>query len=77
MVAAFTVANDRPLTVIATNEDARARGIKAGELVRVAAKTLGGGGGGKDDVAQGGGSNPAAVGEAVAAVRGLVAERAS
>ena len=77
VVAAFTVANDRPLTVIATNEDARARGVKAGELVRVAAKTLGGGGGGKDDVAQGGGTNPAAVDEAIAAVRGLVAERAS
>ncbi len=29
VVAAFTVANDRPLTVIATNEDARGRGIKA------------------------------------------------
>ncbi|KQV22799.1 MULTISPECIES: alanine--tRNA ligase [unclassified Kitasatospora] len=77
VVAVFTVANDRPVTVIATNEDARARGVKAGELVKVAAKTLGGGGGGKDDVAQGGGSNPAAVDEAIAAVRGLVAERAS
>jgi alanyl-tRNA synthetase len=77
VVAAFTVANDRPLTVIATNEDARARGVKAGELVRTAAKTLGGGGGGKDDVAQGGGTNPAAVGEAIDAVRALVAERAS
>ncbi|GAA2142007.1 alanine--tRNA ligase [Kitasatospora kazusensis] len=77
VVAVFTVANDRPLTVIATNEDSRARGIKAGELVRVAAKTLGGGGGGKDDLAQGGGSNPAAVDEAIAAVRALVAERSA
>ncbi len=77
MVAAFTVANDRPLTVIATNEDARGRGIKAGELVRTAAKTLGGGGGGKDDVAQGGGTDATAIDKAVAAVRGLVAERAS
>ncbi|WP_371482965.1 alanine--tRNA ligase [Kitasatospora sp. NBC_00315] len=77
VVAAFTVVNDRPLTVIATNEDARTRGVKAGELVRVAAKTLGGGGGGKDDVAQGGGTDPAAVDQAIAAVRGLVAERAS
>ncbi|MDH6131151.1 alanyl-tRNA synthetase [Kitasatospora sp. MAA4] len=75
VVAAFTVANDRPLTVIATNEDARARGIKAGDLVKVAAKALGGGGGGKDDVAQGGGTNPAAVDAAVEAVRALVAER--
>ena len=39
-----------------------------------AAKTLGGGGGGKPDVAQGGGQNPAAVGDAVAAVERLVAE---
>ncbi|MBY8884285.1 alanine--tRNA ligase [Streptomyces sp. PTM05] len=76
VVALFTVANGRPLTVIATNEAARERGIKAGELVRTAAKTLGGGGGGKDDVAQGGGSNPAAVAEAVEAVRRLVAEKA-
>ncbi|MDF3288884.1 alanine--tRNA ligase [Streptomyces silvisoli] len=76
VVALFTVANGRPLTVIATNEAARERGVKAGELVRTAAKTLGGGGGGKDDVAQGGGSNPDAVGEAVEAVRRLVAEKA-
>ncbi|GAA1238486.1 alanine--tRNA ligase [Kitasatospora nipponensis] len=77
VVAAFTVAGGRPLTVIATNEDARARGVKAGELVRVAAKTLGGGGGGKDDVAQGGGTDASAVDAAVEAVRRLVAERAS
>ncbi|MBQ0984166.1 alanine--tRNA ligase [Streptomyces sp. F63] len=77
VVALFTVVKDRPLAVIATNEAARERGIKAGELVRTAAKTLGGGGGGKDDVAQGGGQNPAAVDEAVAAVERLVAEKAA
>ncbi|MFF7195312.1 alanine--tRNA ligase [Streptomyces sp. NPDC008079] len=76
VVALFTVANGRPLTVIATNEAARERGIKAGELVRTAAKTLGGGGGGKDDVAQGGGQNPAAVQDAVEAVQRLVGEKA-
>ncbi|MCM2579459.1 alanine--tRNA ligase [Streptomyces meridianus] len=76
VVALFAVTNGRPLTVIATNEGARERGIKAGELVRAAAKTLGGGGGGKDDVAQGGGQNPGAVDEAVAAVERLVAEKA-
>ena len=76
VVALFTVAGGRPLTVVATNDAARARGVKAGELVRTAAKTLGGGGGGKDDVAQGGGQNPAAVPEAMEAVRRLVAERA-
>ncbi len=76
VVALFTVAGGRPLTVIATNEAARERGLKAGELVRTAAKTLGGGGGGKPDIAQGGGQNPDAVGEAVEAVRRLVAEQA-
>ncbi|WP_326691962.1 alanine--tRNA ligase [Streptomyces sp. NBC_01795] len=74
VVALFAVTNGRPLTVIATNEAAREKGLKAGELVRTAAKTLGGGGGGKPDVAQGGGQNPAAVDEAHAAVERLVAE---
>lgn len=76
VVALFTTVGGRPLTVIATNEAARERGLKAGELVRAAAKTLGGGGGGKPDVAQGGGQNPEAVGDAVAAVERLVAETA-
>ncbi|MFF1512079.1 alanine--tRNA ligase [Streptomyces sp. NPDC058326] len=76
VVALFTTANGKPLTVIATNEAARERGLKAGELVRAAAKTLGGGGGGKPDVAQGGGQNPEAIGEAIAAVERLVTETA-
>ncbi|WP_200261581.1 alanine--tRNA ligase [Streptomyces sp. HSG2] len=74
VVALFSLVGDRPLTVIATNEAARERGLKAGDLVRAAAKTLGGGGGGKPDVAQGGGQDPQAVGEAVEAVERLVAE---
>ncbi|GAA2103101.1 alanine--tRNA ligase [Streptomyces albiaxialis] len=74
VVALFAVTNGRPLTVIATNEAAREQGLKAGDLVRTAAKTLGGGGGGKPDVAQGGGQNPEAVDEALAAVERLVAE---
>ena len=48
--------DDKPMVAVATNEAARARpGIKAGDLVRGAAKVLGGGGGGKPDFAQGGG----------------------
>ncbi|MGW2345603.1 alanine--tRNA ligase [Streptomyces sp. NPDC001661] len=77
VVALFTTANSKPLTVIATNDAARDRGLKAGDLVRTAAKTLGGGGGGKPDVAQGGGQNPAAIGEAIDAVERLVAETAN
>ncbi|UED83031.1 alanine--tRNA ligase [Streptomyces profundus] len=76
VVALFTVVSGRPLTVVATNEAARERGLKAGDLVRAAAKALGGGGGGKPDVAQGGGQDPAAVDEALAAVERLVADAA-
>ncbi|ARQ71737.1 alanine--tRNA ligase [Streptomyces marincola] len=74
VVALFTVVKDRPLTVVATNEAARERGLKAGDLVRTAAKALGGGGGGKPDVAQGGGQDPAAIDEALAAVERQVAD---
>ncbi|MDK1473401.1 alanine--tRNA ligase [Streptomyces sp. 549] len=76
VVALFSVVKDRPVTVIATNEAARERGLKAGELVRAAAKALGGGGGGKPDVAQGGGQDADAVDEALAAVERLVAASA-
>lgn len=77
VVSLFTTVNGKPLTVIATNDAARDRGLKAGDLVRAAAKTLGGGGGGKPDVAQGGGQNPAAIGDAIDAVERLVGETAN
>ncbi|MHA7140787.1 alanine--tRNA ligase [Arthrobacter sp. Sr33] len=75
VVATAGVSNDRPLVLVATNEDARAAGVKAGALVRVAAGILGGGGGGKDDVAQGGGSDPAQIEAALTAIRSAVASR--
>jgi alanyl-tRNA synthetase len=53
------------VVVAAVNEAGRERGLKAGQLVGVAAKALGGGGGGKDDVAQGGGTRPEAIGDAL------------
>ncbi len=67
-VALAAVPVDKPIVVVAVNDAARTRGVKAGALVRVAAQTLGGGGGGKDDVAQGGGTDPTAVPGALAAV---------
>jgi alanyl-tRNA synthetase len=75
VVAAAGVSNGRPLVLIATNDAARAEGVKAGALVRTAAGVLGGGGGGKDDVAQGGGADPAQVPAALEAVRAAVAGR--
>ncbi|MGM0930677.1 MAG: alanine--tRNA ligase [Actinomycetota bacterium] len=74
-VAMTGVANGRPLILVATNEAARAAGVKAGALVKIAAGVLGGGGGGKDDVAQGGGSDAAKIDEALAAVTAAVANR--
>ena len=76
VVAITGAAKGRPVVVVATNEAARSRGIRAGELVRVAATALGGGGGGKDDIAQGGGQDATKVGEALAAVEWRVGELA-
>ena len=76
VVAVTGGAKGRPVVVIATNQAARDKGIKAGELVRIAAQTLGGGGGGKDDIAQGGGQDLSRTGEAISAVEWRVGELA-
>ncbi|MGJ9402077.1 alanine--tRNA ligase [Arthrobacter sp. KK5.5] len=74
-VAVAGVSNSRPLILVATNDAARAAGVKAGALVRTAAGILGGGGGGKDDVAQGGGQDAAKIDDALAAVVRQISER--
>ncbi len=51
--------NGKPAVVVAVNDEARAWGVSANALVKIAASALGGSGGGKDDVAQGGGADPA------------------
>ena len=48
------------------------KGVKAGEIVSVAAKEVGGGGGGRDTMAQAGGRNPEALGAALEAAQALV-----
>ncbi|SDL27364.1 alanine--tRNA ligase [Microbacterium azadirachtae] len=68
VVAISGVANGRPMVVVAVNDAARATGVKAGALAKIAAGVLGGGGGGRDDVAQGGGSDAAALPSAFAAI---------
>ena len=61
--------DDKPMVAVATNEAARKAGIKAGDLVRGAAKVLGGGGGGKSDFAQGGGVDASKIDEALEALK--------
>jgi len=78
VVAVAAASGERPVVVIATNEGSRELGLKAGELVRSAAKTLGGGGGGKDDVAQGGGTDNSAIPAALEEItRGVAAKVAA
>jgi alanyl-tRNA synthetase len=48
------------------------RGIKAGELVKVAAQVVGGGGGGRDTMAQAGGRDPEKLDDALAAARAAI-----
>jgi alanyl-tRNA synthetase len=57
------------------SDAAVARGLKAGDIVRVAAEVTGGGGGGRDTMAQAGGRDPDKLPEAVAAAR-VAIERA-
>ena len=52
--------------VAATNDEARARGLSANDLVRAVGPLVGGKGGGKDDVAQGGGTDASRIDEALA-----------
>ncbi|WP_061962173.1 alanine--tRNA ligase [Demequina flava] len=75
VVAASAAFNGKPQIVIATNGPARDLGVKAGDLVKVAAQTLGGGGGGKPDLAQGGGQDAAKIPDALVAIRDALAAR--
>jgi alanyl-tRNA synthetase len=58
----------KPAILVACGEGARARGVKAGALVKLASSILGGGGGGKDDLAQGGGTDVSALPAAISAI---------
>ena len=53
--------------VAAVGKSGLEKGIKAGSIIKAAAKALGGGGGGKPDLAQGGGPNVEKIDEALRA----------
>ncbi len=59
--------------LVAVKEDAIKAGLKAGDLIKQLAPTVGGGGGGRPDMAQAGGKNPAGIPDALAQVKTLLA----
>lgn len=77
VVVVIGQADGKVSVVAATNDEARARGLSAGELVRAVGPLLGGKGGGKDDVAQGGGTDASRIDEALALVTAEVGARAA
>ena len=69
VVALASAGQEKITLVVAVDDDAKARGVKAGSLVKLASTILGGGGGGKDDFAQGGGVERAKLSEALNAMK--------
>ncbi len=59
--------------VVQSTPAAVQRGVKAGEIVRVAAEVVGGGGGGRDTMAQAGGRHPERLDDALATARERIA----
>jgi alanyl-tRNA synthetase len=55
--------------VAAVGQSGLDKGVKAGSIIKAAAKQLGGGGGGKPDLAHGGGPNVEKLDEALQAGR--------
>jgi len=70
-----SVVDGRVHLVAAVTPSLVERGVKAGEIVKVAAQITGGGGGGRDTMAQAGGKDPAKLEAALAAARGAIEER--
>ncbi len=68
VVVLVSVSEGKPTLVAAVSDAARAKGIKAGVLVKIGSTILGGGGGGKDDFAQGGGTSVTEIESALSAI---------
>jgi len=66
------ISDGKPVIVASVTDDLIARGVKAGNIVREVAGIVGGSGGGRPNLAQAGGHHPEKLGDALAAVAGLV-----
>jgi alanyl-tRNA synthetase len=72
VVALGAESDGKAVLLVAVTRDLTGR-LKAGELVKDAARLVGGSGGGKPDLAQAGGSDPAGLDRALERIRELVA----
>ena len=70
-----TVNGDKPTFLAVCGKEAVAKGVKAGELVKLVCTTCGGSGGGKPDSAMGGGKDVLKVDDALAMVDDFVASK--
>jgi alanyl-tRNA synthetase len=68
-------AGEKALLLAAMTDDLVKRGLKAGDLVKEAAKLVKGGGGGPPTMAQAGGKDPSKLGAALEAGRAWIAQR--
>ena len=75
MVSVGGVSKNRPQVIVATTQQARDQGIKAGELVKIAAQIMGGGGGGRPDLAQGGGKDASKLAAALETIASEIAKK--
>jgi alanyl-tRNA synthetase len=75
VVATASASDGRAVVVLAVNDAARDKGLRAGDLAKHVAGQLGGGGGGRDDVAQGGGTDVAKLDDVLGALAGEVSGR--
>jgi alanyl-tRNA synthetase len=73
VIALVSVTDGKSVLVVATTEEARSQGLKAGALVKLGSTILGGGGGGKDDFAQGGGIDSSKISQALEAITSAIA----
>ena len=69
----FTSDGEKVSLVVSSSDEAIAKGVKAGDLVRSIAPIVGGGGGGKPNFAQAGGKDPSAIGKAVEEAKRAIA----
>jgi alanyl-tRNA synthetase len=75
IAAIGSVVDEKPLLVVTVSDDLVARGLRADELAKSAAKLMGGGGGGKPNMAQAGGTDPKQLEAALQSLRSAIKEK--